>query len=67
MNKEIESLCDSLESLADAVENGWSDDRSLNEAFGWHHPAIDRTELAYIPLSLSKRIRKADLNTASAF
>ncbi|WP_051220004.1 hypothetical protein [Rheinheimera baltica] len=62
MNKEIEDLCVALESLAGAVEKGWSDNRSLNEAFGWHHPAIDRTELAYIPLSLSKRIRKADLN-----
>ncbi|MEZ5493020.1 MAG: hypothetical protein R3E61_00130 [Pseudomonadales bacterium] len=53
MNKEIENLCVALESLAGAVEKGWSDNRSLNEAFGWHHPTIDRTELAYIPLSLS--------------
>ncbi|MDX5996455.1 hypothetical protein HRJ35_10690 [Shewanella oneidensis MR-1] len=62
MNKEIESLCVALESLAEAVEKGWSENSSLNEAFGWNHPAINRFELAYIPLSLSQRIRKADLN-----
>lgn len=62
MNEELENLCDALDVLGDAVEKGWSDNRSLNEAFGWHHPAIDRSELAFVPRALSKRIRKAKLN-----
>ena len=46
----------------DSVEKGWSDKRSLNEAFGWHHPALDRTELAYLPRSISDKIRKVSLH-----
>ena len=61
MNEEVENLCEALDALGNAVENGWSDNRSLNEAFGWHHPAVDRKDLALLPRSLSKRIRKAEL------
>ena len=57
MNEEIENLCESLDSLAEAVAKGWNDKRNLNEAFGWHHPAIDRMELAYMPKALSQKIR----------
>lgn len=61
MNDEIENLCESLEALSEAVEKGWSDKRTLNEAFGWHHPAIDRLELAYLPKALSLKIRNVNL------
>lgn len=61
MNEEIENLCESLDSLAEAVVKGWNDKRNLNEAFGWHHPAIDRMELAYMPKALSQKIRNANL------
>lgn len=63
MNEEIENLCKALDALGDSVEKGWSDKRSLNEAFGWHHPALDRTELAYLPRSISDKIRKVSLQT----
>lgn len=63
MNDELEVLCDSLEGLSLAVEKGWSDKRTLNEAFGWHHPAIDRHELAFLPRSLASKIRSSGLET----
>lgn len=63
MNEEIENLCKALDTLGDSVENGWSDKRSLIEAFGWHHPALGKTELAYLPRSLSEKIRKVNLQT----
>ncbi|MBL0432963.1 hypothetical protein JD501_06915 [Aeromonas hydrophila] len=63
MNEEIKSLCKALDSLGEAVQNGWSDNRTLNEAFGWHHPVLDRKELAYLPISLADKIRSVKLET----
>lgn len=63
MNEEIENLCNALDSLGEAVQNGWSDNRTLNEAFGWHHPVLDRKELAYLPISLADKIRRVKLET----
>lgn len=63
MNEEIENLCKALDSLGEAVQNGWSDNRTLNEAFGWHHPVLDRKELAYLPISLADKIRRVKLET----
>ncbi|MGL5128441.1 MAG: hypothetical protein ACRC7D_09840 [Aeromonas popoffii] len=63
MNEEIENLCKALDSLGEAVQNGWSDNRTLNEAFGWHHPVLDRKELAYLPISLADKIRSVKLET----
>lgn len=63
MNEEIENLCNALDDLGDAVQKGWSDNRILNEAFGWAHPVLDRTELAYLPKSISEKIRAAKLET----
>ncbi|MFL1802921.1 hypothetical protein ACJW8F_16200 [Plesiomonas shigelloides] len=60
MQVEVKNLCEGLDSLADAVENGWSDDRPLNEAFGWGHPAINRKELASIPRRLSSKIKEVN-------
>lgn len=61
MNEELETLCDSLEELSEAVEKGWNDNRTLNEAFGWHHPAVNRHELAFLPRSLAAKIRSSNL------
>ncbi|WP_421250489.1 hypothetical protein [Aeromonas sp. 600584] len=63
MNEEIENLCNALDSLGEAVQNGWRDNRTLNEAFGWHHPVLDRKELAYLPISLADKIRRVKLET----
>lgn len=61
MNKEFERLCDTLDSLGDSVETGWSDNRLLNEAFNWQHPPLNRFDLADIPRLLSVRIRDANV------
>lgn len=61
MNKEIENLCDALDSFGDSMENGWSDNRLLNEAFNWQHPPLNRFDLADMPRSLSNKIRNANI------
>lgn len=35
-----------LDALAVAVRDGWSGDQTLNEAWGWNCPALDRHDLA---------------------
>ncbi|HIC8861880.1 TPA: hypothetical protein ACW7Y0_002887 [Aeromonas hydrophila] len=55
MNKEVENLCDVLDSFGDSVEAAWNDNRLLNEAFNWQHPPLDRFDLADMPRTLSKK------------
>ena len=61
MNKTLEALANALDHLGEKVLASWSDDRTLREVHGWHHPAVDRHDLAQIALDLADRIRTADL------
>ena len=61
MNKEIENLCDALDSFGDSIEAAWNDDRSLNEAYNWQHPPLNRFDLADMPRTLSKKIRNSNI------
>lgn len=61
MNEKIQELCQSLDDLSDAIISGWSDNRNLNEAFGWHHPVIDRYDLAKIPTRISKQLKELNI------
>jgi hypothetical protein len=57
MNQLITEVCDSLDTLSEDVLNAWSSDVTLQQNFGWNHPALTRQDLAYIPQALSNRIR----------
>lgn len=61
MNKEVENLCNALDSFGDSIEIAWNDDRLLNEAFNWQHPALNRFDLADMPRTLSKKIRNSNI------
>lgn len=61
MNKEVENLCDALDSFGDSVEAAWNDDRSLNDVFNWQHPPLNRFDLADMPRTLSKKIRNSNI------
>lgn len=60
MHEAIEEICDSLDTLASVVIAAWTDNRTLNETHGWHHPALTRHDLAALAKDLANRIREAD-------
>lgn len=59
MHASLEATCTALDVLSTTVLNSWSDNRTLREAFGWHHPTVTRHDLAEMPQRLAKRIRDA--------
>ena len=46
MNKTLVALANALDQLSEKVLGSWSDNRTLREALGWNHPAVDRHDLA---------------------
>lgn len=61
MDSVLESLCDELDLLADAVEAASEEDETLKARFGWTYPALGRHELADMPKILAVQIRKANI------
>lgn len=59
MHKDLDKLCESLETLATNIKNAWGGDTLLVEAFGWHCPSMTRHDLAAIPAQLACEIRAA--------
>ncbi len=59
MHESLELVCRYLDSLSAIVLRSWTDDRTLREVYGWHHPALTRHDLALLPAELAKRIRDA--------
>jgi hypothetical protein len=59
MHESAEKVCNSLDELATAVVNAWSDNRTLTEAFGWNHAALTRHDLAGLARNIAVRIREA--------
>lgn len=62
MNEEIGAACNSLDHLSTLVLSSWSEDRTLAEAYGWHHPAITKHDVADIPSVLAIKIRNANIS-----
>ncbi len=63
MHETLNLICNSLDSLGTAIENATSEDRTLTEWHGWHHPALTRQDLANISFKLAKRIRENSTDT----
>ena len=63
MSKNLEDVIDSLYSLSDALKNGFSEDTTLSENFGWNYPTLNRFDLASIPSQLADSI--ADIKPSS--
>lgn len=61
MHQTLVRVCDSLDALQAIVLASYTDDRTLNETVGWHHPAVSRHELAAMPKAISTRLRDADV------
>lgn len=62
MHATLDALCRALDQLAEKVLANWSDDRTVRETYGWHHPAVDRHNLAELASDLAERIRAADVS-----
>jgi len=60
MHKTYEAIAKALDELGQKVTQSWSDDRTMREVYGWHHPAVDRHDLARMAWDLAGRIRSAD-------
>lgn len=56
----MEEICEALDELATVVTGAWTDNRTLNEVHGWHHPALTRHDLASFAKDLANKIREAD-------
>lgn len=66
MHPILQRICEALDSLQAVTIAAWSDDRTLIEVHGWHHPALTRHDLAAIPKSIADRLREADLKDIPA-
>jgi len=58
MHPTLLEVCKSLDNLAAAVENGYSDDRTMTEIWGWSCPPLNRHDLANLARSLSAKIKE---------
>lgn len=59
MHEVFEDISRSLRTLADVVRNTSGENRTLTEAFGWHCPAMTRTDLAAIPDNIAMWLEEA--------
>lgn len=59
MDTTLEAVCLSLDELASTVLLATSDDRTLKEWHGWHHPSLTRKDLAAIASNLATTVRAA--------
>jgi chaperonin cofactor prefoldin len=62
MHEAISKVCNSLDELSEAIILGYTGDLTMNEAFGWNTPPMNRYDLAYLASSLSERLGKSDIN-----
>lgn len=61
MNQTIQSVINSLDDLGNSVRNAYSDNRTMNEVWGWNFPALSRNDLADLALNLSNKLRHIDI------
>lgn len=66
MHKTYEAIAKGLDELGQKVTGSWSDDRTLREAYGWQHPAVDRHDLARMVSDLAEQIRSTDMPDLSS-
>lgn len=66
MHKALDNVCESLDTLSSVILESWTDDRTLAEVYGWHHPAITRHDVAAKPAELASKIRLANVNEIDA-
>lgn len=66
MHPVLQRICEALDTLQAVTVAAWSDDRTLIEVYGWHHPALTRQDLAAIPKLIADRLREADLTDVPA-
>ncbi|CAN7669507.1 hypothetical protein LJR039_005288 [Pseudorhodoferax sp. LjRoot39] len=66
MHEVLDDVCESLDALSSLILKSWTDDRTLAEVYGWHHPAITRHDISAKPAELASKIRLANVNEVDA-
>ena len=61
LHPELKRLCDSLDSAAQAIFTATTDNRNLNEWFGWNYPALNRIALSRLSSDLSQLLQDRGL------
>ena len=62
MNKTIENVVQSLDSLSEAIISAYSGDETMTETWGWNCPPLTRHDLAELATNLSTRIKDLNIN-----
>lgn len=61
MNITIQSVCVSLDDLAESVLKSYNSDSTMTENWGWNMPPLNRHDLASIASKLSYKLKKANI------
>jgi outer membrane murein-binding lipoprotein Lpp len=62
MHSTLETICNSLDELSNSILAAYSEDKTLNEVWGWNYPPLNRHDLSNLSKNLSDRIRQNDIN-----
>lgn len=61
MDKDLESACIALETLAKSIAEGWGSDATMTDGIGWFAPTLSRVELAGAARLLASDIRSTGI------
>lgn len=53
----VEEAADSLDRIGNAILSAYSDDRPINEIWGWNLPPVTRQEVAALPAEVAVKLR----------
>lgn len=66
MKPSVEAAAKALEQLAASILRSFSDDRPLNQIWGWNLPPLTRGEIASLPTNVATRLRTLPDNRVTA-
>ena len=46
MSENLTNACNALEALSNNIRDSWSDERTLQDVYGWNHPAVTRHDIS---------------------
>lgn len=62
MNLTLQSLCDSLDNLRDAILASSSSDLTFTEQFGWNCPPLNRKDVAAFAIDISNKLKELNFD-----
>lgn len=65
MDKNLLPIYEALQSFAEAVEQGWTSDSTLQALYGWAYPPLNRIDLANMSRSLASLLNQGTVDTGN--